>query len=146
MTREEKEIIFNRLLELEERHPAFAGNVRDNAYCEAIADVKRIIERINEPSLPSNLDEAAEEELDDVDANWQIDERDDGCTEPGYNQKQMLLMFKAGAEWMAGQGVSIERRVDDFGDGMSIMPPTEMELESVGVGLSDKVIVQIRKK
>ena len=43
-------------------------------------------------SLPDNLDEAAEEELDDVDANWQIDERDDGCTEPGYNQKQMLLM------------------------------------------------------
>lgn len=51
--------------------------------------------------IDKSPDEAAEEALDDFDANWYIDERDDGCTEPGYNQKQMLLMFKAGAEWMA---------------------------------------------
>lgn len=92
MTPEEKDIIFNQLLELEERHPAFAENVRDNAYCEAVADVKRIIERINETSLPSNPDEAAEE----------------------YSRKKAVkyygntfYAFKAGAEWMAEQGVSL---------------------------------------
>lgn len=88
MTKEEKDIIFNQLSELEERHPAFAENVRDNAYCEAIADVKRIIERINEPSLPSSLDEAAEEYFSD---NTPLGATCRAC-------------FRDGAEWMAGQG------------------------------------------
>lgn len=61
-----------------------------------------------------------------------------------YIREQMG--FKAGAEWMAGQGVTIERIVDDFGNGASIKQPTEMELDSIGAMLGDKVIVQIRKK
>lgn len=94
-------------------------------------------------SLPSDLDEAAEEALNDVDANWQIDERDDGCTEPGYNQKQMLLMFKAGAKWLAGQG---ETRDDitvtgDFDNKAHIFP-----IPSSKFNPGDKVVVQIRKK
>lgn len=70
------------------------------------SNLNSAVDYINEclsTSLPSDLDEAAEEALDDFDANWYIDERDDGCTEPGYNQKQMLLMFNAGAEWMQKQ-------------------------------------------
>ena len=97
MTKDEKELIFNRLLELEERNPAFAENVRDNAYCEAIADVKRIIDGIKEHSLPSNLDEAAEKIAwyiapDHPDISW------DNCFE------KIKKGIKAGAEWMAGHG------------------------------------------
>lgn len=85
---------------------------------------------------PQGLDEAAEELFETIELN-----EHENIFEGTFKK-----IFKAGAEWMAGQGVSIERRVDDFGDGMSIKPPTEMELESVGAGLSDKVIVQIIKK
>lgn len=94
------------------------------------------------PSIPSDLDEAAEEELDDVDANWQIDERDDGCTEPGYNQKQMLLMFRSGAEWMAGQGITVGGTFHH-----SCGYPSVIELNTYLRGYEGKeVIVQIRKK
>ena len=132
MTKEEKDIIFNRLFELEEQHPAFAESVRDNAYCEAIADVKLIIEGIKEPYLPSTLDEAAFQSADENAECLFLEEWEKA--------------FKAGVEWMASQGVTIYRTVDDFGDGASIKPPTEIELYSSGAQLGDKVIVQIRKK
>ena len=96
-------------------------------------------------SLPSNLDEAAEEALDDFDANWYIDELDDGCTEPGYNLKQMLLMFNAGVEWVAGQGVTKEAVIGMATEEISINV-SEQTLNELDLCPGDKVVVQIRKK
>ena len=137
MTKEEKDIIFNRLFELEEQHPAFAENVRDNAYCEAIADVKRIIERINETSLPSNLDEAAEEIVKDWNA---------------YGDGEYKKLVIAGAEWMAGQGVSVDGEVVishgnktiEHRGRYGIQETTTPGIDVFNVG--DKVVVQIRKR
>lgn len=125
MTKEEKDIIFNQLSELEERHPAFAENVRDNAYCEAIADVKRIIDGIKEPSLPSNLDVAA----------WKF-----SMLNPDY-QMNRLESFKAGAEWMAGQGETVEGYIAGINEVAAILAIPRKEHNK-----GDKVVVQIRKK
>lgn len=135
MTREEKETIFNQLSELEEQHPAFSESVRDNAYCEAIADVKRIIERINEPSLPSNLDEAAEKNFETM----EVLEHENIFEETHHK------IFKAGAEWMAGHGVAKEAVVGMATEVVSInfSPQT---LDELDLCPGDKVVVQIRKK
>ena len=87
------------------------------------------------PSLPANVDEAAEE-------SWQNYEYRDidgrlyhSCYEDG---------FKAGAKWMAGQGETIE---GTLGYGPHLQRPIIM-LEGVPKfydGHSQEVIVQIRK-
>ena len=101
MTKEEKDRIFNQLYELEERHPAFAENVRDNSYCEAIADVKRIIEGIKEqPSLPSNIDEAANEYTTEYTENENGNGGDDW-------EDDIAIAFKAGAGWMVNQHLEL---------------------------------------
>ena len=133
MTKEEKDIIFNQLLEFEERHPAFAENVRDNAYCEAVADVKRIIERINETSIPSNLDEAAEKSAEKV------------CGVLLADRFPFIQGFKSGAEWMAGQGVTKDGLVAAYDNGCLRVYTTILDKED-GIKFGDRVVVQIRKK
>ena len=114
MTQEEKDRIFNQLYELEERHPAFAENVRDNAYCEAITDVKRIIEGIKEqPSLPSNLDRVAVKkrvkEIFDALPKYNISEEQKNRVEFGLLALEAFAQIfydlgkQTGAEWMAKQ-------------------------------------------
>jgi len=125
-----------------------AGNPDWGKASEAVASDLGTLERKLEKkisSLPSNLDEAAEEALDDVDANWQIDERGDGCTEPGYNQKQMMIMFKAGAGWMAGQGVTKEA-VMGMATEEIFINVSQQTLNELCLCPGDKVVVQIRKK
>ena len=150
MTKEEKDIIFNRLFELEERHSAFAESVRDNAYCEAIADVKLIIEGIKEPSLPANLNEAAEEY--GKENTILPDNYNDGDL-PDY-QRWTADAFKAGAKWMAGQGETIEGKIEmDFSDPdniyarhLSIDYYKELGPALMKFNPEDEVIVNIRKK
>ena len=43
MTQEEKDKVFEELERLEDCYPNFAESIRDNAYCEAIRECKRII-------------------------------------------------------------------------------------------------------
>lgn len=95
---------------------------------------------LNEPSLPSNLDEAAEEIASDI-----------APTHPdiGWNEcfEKIKEGIKAGAEWMAGQGVTCEGVI--FGDKYFRHKNVEMHLsdeqyDKVG-DFGDKVIVQIRK-
>lgn len=43
MTQEEKDVIYEKLDDLENLHEAFAESVYDNAYCDAIRDFKHII-------------------------------------------------------------------------------------------------------
>ena len=89
--------------------------------------------KANKPE-PQGLDEAAEKFSKII------------CGDNEPKRIVSLFAFKSGALWMAGQGITIERTVDDFGDGPSIKPCTEMELDHLGATLGDKVIVNIRKK
>lgn len=66
--------------------------------------IKVAIEVLSEPSLPSNIDEAAEVGWD---AYYNSDKfPSNPCAQSGYK-----VGFKAGAEWMAGQGVCIPAHI-----------------------------------
>lgn len=113
-----------------------------------IFDVPELLSFINslqqeQPSLPSNIDEAAEEYAY---TNWQSDDYHEGASEGlpfdaiGHTEK----CFKAGAEWMAEQGETQEHFVIGSLIGSSCGLTIVCYTEKFAVG--DKVIVQIRKK
>ena len=81
-----------------------------------------------------NIDEAAEDYVqtlcDRADDNLRID-------------TTLQSAFKAGAEWMAGQGVSMLGKVGIYG--IDVETITE-ELRDAGFRLGEEVILQIRKK
>ena len=83
-------------------------------------------------SLPSNLDEAA------VQAHIRMEESGEEMT--------FLNTFKAGAEWMAGQGAKFDTEMswlDSFGFQIGWPEDTSI-FDCFDEG--DKVVVQIRKK
>ena len=88
---------------------------------------------VSTPSLPSDLDEAAEE----------------------YSRKKAVkyygntfYAFKAGAEWMAGQGYAREVEVKEDAGGYPYVPCVELydyDKDEPLFKPGDKVVVQIRK-
>ena len=91
----------------------------------------------SQPSLPSDLDEAAEEYEDWVESYSQSD----FPTCVSFRQA-----FKAGADWLAGRGVTVDGIITKVGYKLDVetteyLLPEESEFER-----GDKVIVQIRKK
>ena len=103
-----------------------------------LKDLLSMIEK-EQPSLPLDLDEVA---------------REYGHEEPilpeGYNDGDIPLYerwtadaFKAGAEWMAGQGVSYE---DTISSDKTIPVLPMKDVSDMGLDYGDRVIVQIRKK
>lgn len=96
--------------------------------CKDISDVFHEIAKEIQPSLPSNLDEAAKE-----------------CAiREGYlaglHHEIMKRVFKAGAKWDAGQGVTVKGLL--YGGNLGIPDiPEEFYTDKV-----EEVIVQIRKK
>ena len=97
------------------------------------------IEALSQHSLPSNLDEAAEEYAYN---NWEDNDYHTGASEGlpfdaiGHTEK----CFKAGAEWMAGQGVILNLSIDEL-NCCAYLACVEQGLTS-----EDDVIFQIRKK
>lgn len=85
---------------------------------------------LNEPLLPSNLDEAAEEYSNNLDYYH-------------YTGDDPAVAFKAGAEWMAGQGETQKHLVINSTAGSPLLWPS-CYTNDFKVG--DEVIVQIRKK
>ena len=83
-----------------------------------------------QPAPPSNLDEAAEE----------FGKRQ-GIELAPFGRK----IFKAGAEWMAGQGVTKEAVIGMATEEISINVP-QRTLNELDLCPGDKVVVQIRKK
>ena len=69
-----------------------------------LRQVKKKLQQ-EQPSLPSNLDEAAEEYVKDY-----------GYTEDDYKRERIIAEehFKAGAEWMAGKYEKIEGELVDW--------------------------------
>lgn len=82
-----------------------------------------------QPSLPANLDEASEKFA-----------KRQGVELAPFAQK----FFKAGAEWMAGQGETQEHFVIGSIAGSPCGPAVVCYTEEFAIG--DEVIVQIRKK
>lgn len=67
--------------------------------------IKVAIEVLSQPSLPSNLDEAAEEYADYNSQRW----HEDG--DVYYDHSKIMDAFKAGAEWITSQGVCIPAHI-----------------------------------
>ena len=82
------------------------------------------------------LDEAAEEQAKSF-----------GYMSFDYEFDENVESFKAGAKWMAEQGVSFESAIDYYDGYYLDCEEQEHEaIEKLGVKVLDKVIVQIRKK
>lgn len=103
---------------------------------EAVNVVLRIIDSLQQeqPSLPSNLDEAAEEQANSF-----------GYMKEDYEYKELIETFKAGAEWMAGQGYTVDGIVfcdkELTGGYKDIVMSIPDELK-----VNDEVTIQVRKK
>lgn len=120
--------------------------ILQNIYFEApeIKEAMQIaIEALSGSSLPSNLDDAAHEFEDKALSGY-----DDICVTENGEERPVLKYnftdaFKAGAEWMAGQGASYNTEVGWI-DGPTVLDWPDDILD--GFKMGDKVIVQIRKK
>lgn len=123
-----------------ERDAATIAYNSDNAFWEYVLATYNL----SHPSLPSEIDEAALKELQ---VYLPQGNGPDGICY--FIAPQMLAMYKAGAEWMAEQGVSMEYEVEDkclelgYGSLPGLDPIINLP-DSFKPG--DKVIVQVRKK
>ena len=118
--------------------------------------IDRLIDTLQreQPSLPSNIDEAAgkyaNKEFPDEPSCGQWGTGDyEPPVDMEYPREIAKDAFKAGAEWMAGQGYSQEETVEDkcLEVGYGVLPgisPIINLPDSFKPG--EKVIVQIRKK
>jgi len=102
-------------------------------------EIVEAIKTISKHYLPSNLDEAAEDMLDDAAYDWVMGNFG--------NPKESLFdfdckCFKAGAEWMAGQGEVFDGFISIKGKRSLIV----IEGSSQNSKYGDNIIVQIRKK
>lgn len=84
----------------------------------------------SQPSLPSNLDEAAEETAKKYYCSCLEKHNETGICDGCENVK---LTFKAGAEWMAGQGVSLSHLIAWYIQSVDAHEPvwTEEHLEEL---------------
>lgn len=73
------------------------------------------LSNVNQPSLPSNLDEAANRQAI-LEHPYKCEEEQDGsfCVTPLFVMSNIRSAFKAGAEWMAGQFQKIEGELVDW--------------------------------
>lgn len=119
MTREEALTIIN----------SIDRNILTDRECYVVDNIFELVG----PSLPPNLDEAAEK-----------------YAEPYHDKMAVVNGFKAGAEWMARQGVTEEYDVDEDGifldsDSLGVCltawPPSELHCEE-----GDTLIIQMRKR
>ena len=141
-----KEEAINKAIEIE------FGLGNDRSIREHNSSLVKIAEHVYDllhPSLPSNLDEAAEEYVKTTSVKvWgRIDPKKDlgGYMARANYGTGLLDGFKAGAEWMARQGEIVLGNITRVGDRLDVETleylPEESEFE-----IGDKVIVQIRKK
>ena len=94
----------------------------------------------SQPSLPSNLDDAAGDYGIEVVPDRFVPDKGDGY-KAAYTLSDINAAFKAGAEWMAGQGETIEGYIAGVNDVAAILAIPRKEHNK-----GDKIVVQIRKK
>lgn len=95
---------------------------------EQLAGIVDFVIKNYRPSLPPNLDEAAEAFA-----------KRQGIELAPFARK----FFKDGGEWLAGQGVSMLGKVGIYG--VDVESITK-ELREAGFNLGEEIILQIRKK
>ena len=100
---------------------------------DACASAYRMLKE--QPSLPSDIDEAAEKNFETMEVL-----EHENIFEETHNK-----IFKAGAEWMAGQGVTKEAVIGMATEEI-IINVSQQTLNGLDLCPGDKVIVQIRKK
>jgi hypothetical protein len=100
-----------------------------------------------QPSLPSNLDEAAHNHAANNGGRWLTDDVGIKCF--AFNPQEVKDAFKAGAEWMAGQGVKADFEVCKLANRAWLTAIDEKKFAQDvfdNFAAGDKVVVQIRKK
>lgn len=102
------------------------------------------IDALREPSLHEGLDEAAGDYAIEVVPDNFIPDEGNGY-KAAYTLPDIKAAFKAGAEWMAGQGVTKNGLVAAYDNGYLRVYTTILDNED-GIKFGDKVIIQIRKK
>ena len=113
-----------------DRHFIIEGEPYDNNKEKREAYIRGLTDSM--PSLPSNLDEAAND-------GWAVYEYRESPR--GLYSTCYVDGFKAGAEWMAGQGETFNGYISMKGKRSLIAIEGKSEYK-----FGDKVIVQIRKK
>lgn len=116
---------------------AFAEDCRIKSFDKLLAFIDSLPEE--KPSLPDNLDEAAEEYAWQKEEPLAEGERLSTCFNP------RIEAFKAGGKWMAEQGYTTETIIDRTPMNGPIGICLHLH-DSTGFKIDDKVIVQIRKK
>lgn len=101
-----------------------------DAYKNALDAVEKVIASLQQeqPSLPSDIDEAAEEYSENILANNED------------LQDAIEDAFKEGAKWMARQGVTLNLSIDELSCG------AYNSCVEQGLTSEDDVIIQVRKK
>ena len=104
---------------------------------DQLASIVDFVIKNSKPSLPSNLDEAAEKNFETMEVL-----EHENIFEETHNK-----IFKAGAEWMAGQGLTLEGRVckDDYAEEAPFYYVETENSDDLPI-VGEKVVVQIRKK
>lgn len=111
-----------------------------------LSEIVNFVIKNYKPSLPSNLDEAAEEVMPISYGSLEVDCY--GGSEPVYSREQMVEMFKAGSEWMTLQGVNADFEVCKLANRAWLTPIEEKRFAQDiydNFTAGDKVVVQIRK-
>lgn len=106
---------------------------------EQLAEIVDFVIKSYQPSLPSNLDEAAEMNFETMEV----------LEHENIFEETHRKIFKAGAEWMAGQGETLEVEVKEDAGGYPYIQSIELYDYDKDEPLSkqgDNVVVQIRKK
>ena len=99
---------------------------------DQLAEIVDFVIKNYKPSLPSNIDEAAED-------GWALYEYRE--SPKGLYSTCYIDGFKSGAEWMAGQGETVEGYIAGTNEVAAILAIPRKEHNK-----GDKVVVQIRKK
>ena len=80
---------------------------------EQLAEIVNFVIKNYQPSIPSNLDEAADCYKDTIKPE-DVDDYANGVFYETFTEYQIADAFKAGAEWMAGQFQKIEGELVDW--------------------------------
>ena len=110
---------------------------------DQLAEIVDFVIKNCKPSLPSNMDEAANRQAA-LEQPYEWKEEQDGSfgVTPLFVMSNIRSAFKAGAEWMAGQGEVFDGFISIKGKRSLIV----IEGSSQNSKYGDNIIVQIRKK
>lgn len=115
-----------------------------------VEDESRKKVTVQETFLASNLDEAAHNHAANNGGRWLTDDIGIKCF--AFNPQEVKDAFKAGAEWMASQGLSTDGEVIISHGNKTIEHRSRHGIQETTIpgvdifDIGDKVVVQIRKK